>query len=61
MEKGYPYRHQIQIDVTSHVKKAAKSLAASEGVSLKELVLRALAYQYPQLKGVIESDLDRYK
>ena len=54
-----PSRIQLQIDTSKEVRNRAKSVAYGRGVSLTELVLKALAdVGDKELKDLIEKDLE---
>jgi len=50
-------RSQLQVDASPSLKRVIKQIAAEEGKSQRELVLEALAKQYPQLRPYVESNL----
>ena len=52
-------RCQLQIDVDSTLKRIVKQLALREGVSLRELVLDALASQHRELEPAVSRELGR--
>jgi DNA polymerase III delta prime subunit len=51
------YRTQLQVDVSPYIKKRLKQIAADEGVTLKEVVLKAIAHKYPKLEGAVKETL----
>ncbi len=51
-------RSLLQVDASPELKKALKLIAIEEDVSLRVLVLQALAYKYPKLRSKIKAELD---